>query len=480
LREANVGTNGLGSVLEEKRALYVHGPEHFADRFVGYSCYGAPILHPINGRVEGVLTLVCSVRDASPLMMPFVQATSETIEERLREMVGHRERVLLDTFSRSGSRVRRPVIVLNEQTIITNPAASRLLDGADHAVLWESAAEAITTRGPTSATVRLHSGRAMGVSTRPVTDGSVVVGAIVELEVVENHSNAPTKSVRVRNTAEQLQHALGGASRAWLHTLRAAASAICDSNPLLVTGAPGTGKLEFARAVHAVSGRPGDLTIVDAALLPVDGRAVWLSLRAALREPGTVVLRRLDALDREAALALVGLLDDQTEQQSARVIGLCTVDRGGSRPVGPHIDRLALHVVELPELRDRADDIPALIVRRLAARNRAELHFTAEALQVLMRVPWPGNIGQLDRLVRSVAPGRQVGAITLDDLPAELIEDVVSPLGQLEQVERRAIVHALRTADGNKKLAAADLGISRSTLYRKMRSFGLDLDRIAY
>ena len=177
---------------------------------------------------------------------------------------------------------------------------------------------------------------------------------------------------------------------------------------------------------------------------------------------------------------LVGLLDDQTEQQAARVIALCTVDRGASRPVGPHIDRLALHVVELPELRDRADDIPALIVRRLVARNRAELHFTAEALQVLMRVPWPGNIGQLDRLVRSVAPGRQVGAITLDDLPAELIEDVVSPLGQLEQVERRAIVHVLRTADGNKKLAAADLGISRSTLYRKMRSFGLDLDRIAY
>jgi transcriptional regulator of acetoin/glycerol metabolism len=482
LREANVGTNGLGSVIEEKRALYVCGPEHFADRFVEYSCYGAPILHPVNGRVEGVLTLVCSVRDSSPLMMPFVQATSEVIEERLREAVGHRERVLLDTFSRWGSRSRRPVIVLNEQTIITNPAASRLLGGTDHAVLWESAAEAITTGRPAVTRVRLHSGRTIRVTTRPVSDGYLVVGAIVELDVADSTSASTVPIVSAgRNVAHDLQQQLGGGSRVWLHTLRSAAPMLAGNNPLLVIGAAGTGKLEFARAVHAVSGRRGAFEIIDAALLAVDGCAAWMGrVRTALREAGTVVLRRLEALDREAALALVGLFDSHPESPSARMIGLCTVEPGGIRPTGPHLDRLAVHVIELPELRDRADDIPELVSRRLTARDRAAVHFSAESLQALMRAPWPGNIGQLDRLVRSVAPGRKVGAITLDDLPAEIVEDVVNPLGQLEQLERRAIVHALRTANGNKKLASVELGISRSTLYRKMRAFGLDLQRTAF
>jgi transcriptional regulator of acetoin/glycerol metabolism len=82
--------------------------------------------------------------------------------------------------------------------------------------------------------------------------------------------------------------------------------------------------------------------------------------------------------------------------------------------------------------------------------------------------------------VRSVAPGRKVGAVTLDDLPAEIVEGGGGAFGQLEELERRAIVHALRTADGNKKLAATELGIARSTLYRKMRTFGLDLERSAF
>jgi transcriptional regulator of acetoin/glycerol metabolism len=483
LCEASVGTNGLGSVIEEKRALYVHGPEHFAERFVGYSCYGAPILNPVTRRVEGVLTLVCSVLDASPLMMPFVQATSEVIEDRLTETVTRRERVLLDTFSRLGSRARRPVLVLNEQTIITNPSASRLLDGADHAVLWEAAAETIAADRPAVARVRLHSGRTVGVTTRPVSDGYTVVGAVVELDVAEapTTSTGPVVQARGRNAMEELRAHLGGGSRAWLHTLRAAAPVVTADAPLLITGATGTGKLEFARAVHEVSGRPGPLQILDAALIDVDARSVWMGrLRSALTAAGTVVLRRVDALDREGALALVGLLDMYAGRDSARVVGLCTVERDGARPSGPHIDRLAVHVVELPELHDRADDIPELASRRLTASGRDELHFTAEALQALMRSPWPGNIGQLDRVVRSVAPGRKVGAVTLDDLPAEIVEGGGGAFGQLEELERRAIVHALRTADGNKKLAATELGIARSTLYRKMRTFGLDLERSAF
>ena len=80
------GTNGLGSVVEERRPMYVCGAEHFAERFINYACYGAPIINPLTGRLEGAVTLVCNSVDASPLMMPFVQEMSGAIEDRLRRV----------------------------------------------------------------------------------------------------------------------------------------------------------------------------------------------------------------------------------------------------------------------------------------------------------------------------------------------------------------------------------------------------------
>lgn len=102
------------------------------------------------------------------------------------------------------------------------------------------------------------------------------------------------------------------------------------------------------------------------------------------------------------------------------------------------------------------------------------MFFTDGALHAMELAPWPGNIRQLDLVVRTAVGGRTVGAIAAADLPVEIVEAATRPLTDFERIEHRAINEALRLADGNKKAAAAQLGISRSTLYRKLRSLGVE------
>ena len=141
---------------------------------------------------------------------------------------------------------------------------------------------------------------------------------------------------------------------------------------------------------------------------------------------------------------------------------------------------MAVHRIALPPLRDRPGDIPDL-VRRIAGRlGLPRLVVSSDALQALMRSPWPGNVRQLAAVVRSAIAGRSCGTIGLADLPIDVIEGKASTFTTFEKAEYQAIVQALKFADGNKKVAAAELGIARSTLYRKLRSYRIDLDRATF
>jgi transcriptional regulator of acetoin/glycerol metabolism len=484
LHEEICGTNGLGSVLEERRALYVLGAEHFAERFLRYACYGAPVAHPVTGRLEGVVTLVCQADDASPLMLPFVLETAESIRDRLRSIASTGDRMLAEAFTEAGGNTRRAVAALNEHTIITNSAASRLLDGADHGLLWAHAAEVIERRRPESAVLRLRSGRTVHVALQPLAEDAPTLGAVVRIAPCPPHAGdgdgTPQAGVAHRrpaspaSPASQLLSLLGGTAPAWVDVVRRAARTLPGSEPLLLVGEPGVGKLHLATALHQVAGA-GDLRVLDAALAPLDGLRVWLGgVRDALLGDGTVVLDNLAALDGQASLALAALLDAHVEPTSrVRVIGVQTVDAGRSPPREPHLDRLAVHRLDLPPLRRRSQDIPELLERLLAAHRRPGLRFHNDAIEALLRASWPGNVRQLEHVLRAVAATHPCGDVTVDDLPPEVLESS-SALTWMEDLNRQAIVQALRQADGNKKAAADQLGISRSTLYRKMRAFRID------
>jgi transcriptional regulator of acetoin/glycerol metabolism len=95
-------------------------------------------------------------------------------------------------------------------------------------------------------------------------------------------------------------------------------------------------------------------------------------------------------------------------------------------------------------------------------------------MRVVVRYSWPRNIGQLEDALRAALSKRPVGDVQPDDLPGYCHNTSRRQLSGLESIERDAIVKALHDARGNRVHAAQALGIARSSLYRKLRSYGIE------
>ena len=154
--------------------------------------------------------------------------------------------------------------------------------------------------------------------------------------------------------------------------------------------------------------------------------------------------------------------------------------------------RLKTFQLEIPPMRERREDIPSLALlfgKRFAAQmNKPEPRFSPEAFQFLMDYNWPGNVRELQNAIEHSVVLCDGETVTVSHLPRELrlpaiLQDVVAHPGngggdgslKLDAREREAILQALAQCHGNKKKAAAVLGIHRPTLYSKMKRYGIEL-----
>jgi len=146
--------------------------------------------------------------------------------------------------------------------------------------------------------------------------------------------------------------------------------------------------------------------------------------------------------------------------------------------------RLAVIKVELPPLHDRTEDIPFLAQHFIEKFGRVFPNritgIEPQALTVLQRHGWPGNVGQLENLIESLFAMGLDGQVRFDDLPESIQHESAateSPQSgtpsALSEAERIAIERALKVCEGNKSRAASMLKISRTRLYRKIREYGL-------
>ena len=152
--------------------------------------------------------------------------------------------------------------------------------------------------------------------------------------------------------------------------------------------------------------------------------------------------------------------------------------------------RLSVVTIRLPALRERRDDIPALIqyfLHKYATDNGTVVpQLSAEALACLIAHDWPGNVRELEHMVEQTATLSSDALILPDDLPPKYrqfqkgqdgIQAASAPL-TLQEVTERHIRAMLKHANGNKKLAAELLGIPRRTLYRLAQRYGIDLSPV--
>ncbi|MCU1353511.1 MAG: Fis family transcriptional regulator, partial [Acidimicrobiales bacterium] len=409
--EQFVGTNAIGTAVEEKRTAHVFGSEHFSGRLQGLSCAGAPIRNALTGRIEGVIDVTCWCAEANPLMPALVQEAANDIEQRLLELASGGERALLQEFLAASRRANNAVLSINDDFVIANTTAARLLNPTDHVLVRERAIELMGSERPVATDVFLSGGQTAKLRLRPVMSRFGAAGAIVELSIRGQASPTPNAAGITRSSPLP---GVAGRSPAWLKAC-ADLEAHCRSRSwLLLTGEAGVGKCAIAEAAHRRWFPTGRLAIIEADD-SVDSS--WLEhLRPLLLDAAaTVVVRRVDRLSAGGRQALAEVLDGQPGEGPAPWL----VATSASAELGALLDAFPV-AVAVPPLRHHLDDIrdlvPALIERH--APNRS-LTCTPEALQGLLRASWPGNVAQLERVLCRILAHRRTGQIGLEDLPPE-------------------------------------------------------------
>ncbi|GAX90337.1 sigma-54-dependent Fis family transcriptional regulator [Effusibacillus lacus] len=306
---------------------------------------------------------------------------------------------------------------------------------------------------------------------------------------------------------------------------------------VLITGESGTGKELFAQAIHEISGRPGKYVKVNCAAIPVEmleseffgyadgaftgARKGGKPGKFELADGGTLFLDEIGDMPLSLQAKLLRVLqekeferlgDTRTRQVNVRIVAATNKRLEDLIREGRFREDLyyRLHVIhlEIPPLRNRPEDLPPLceeLIRKLNQRiGKKVVGITPAAIEILKKYDWPGNVRELENVLEramnlessewievhhlpsGLLSARRnnvfAGTLSVGNMPAGTFPKGDIPDGPLqmekrdllEAAEKNLIVQVLKESGGNRSLAAKQLGISRSTLYQKMRRYGIE------
>ena len=338
-------------------------------------------------------------------------------------------------------------------------------------------------------------GVGLSVRVRPLrSEDGAMLGAALMLTAV------PTPS------AAGSFHGIVGVSPATLRLVATVRSLADRDVTVLLTGESGTGKEVVARALHLAGRRASrpfhafncaalSEELLESELFGHERGAFTGATRQKLGRlelcgDGTLLLDEVGCLTPSAQAKLLRVLETREFERvggsrllrlRARIIAATNADLAALVREGRFREdlyyRLCVVPVEVPPLRAHAEDI-APLARHFAAQLAAgcggrEVHFTERGVRALERYGWPGNVRELRNAIQfalSIGDGERIDAW---DLPPQVQRAGDDPPAARPACDRRAIEWALRAADNNRETTATMLGISRTTLWRRMREHGL-------
>ncbi len=283
--------------------------------------------------------------------------------------------------------------------------------------------------------------------------------------------------------------------------------------PVLLLGESGTGKEVLARRIHRLSRRPeGPFVAVNCAALPESllesemfghekgsftGATGTHRGRFELADGGTLFLDEIAELQPRLQAKLLRVLQDlrfqrvggnRTIEVDVRIVSATNHDLESELESGRFrsdlYHRLAVFPISLPPLRNRPGDIQPLATHLLGQigrqLGRPTLSLDADASRRLLSYDWPGNVRELANVLERAAILSSSTVLTaehlaLDVKPGRLDAGTTIPFdGTLDDIKREAIRRALAACGGNRKNAAARLGIGLRTLYDKLRAYRIE------
>ena len=509
--EHSKGTNAIGTALFEGAPTLVHADEHFMHSNHFLTCSAAPIFDP-RGDMLGVLDVSGDKRSFHQHTMGLVRMSARMIENHWL-CDDHRQRLRLHFHSRVefiGTLLEGIVIVgedgrflganrsaldqLNLSTVSLRAHTLASLFGTSVGALFDH------FRSPLQLPIQLHvpggarfhaSARAHWAAVSAPCAGTVL--ARVSAETSPPAGAAPSGLQFLRTGDPQIEALLQKLMR------------VLDRDiSVLLLGESGTGKELLARAMHQDSNRARQaFVVVDCAAIDASRIEAELfgdadgSLAGARRKStpgrmvqangGTLFLDEIGALPLALQARLLHVLQHRSltpagSQQPVSVdiavIGTTQRDLRGLIERGLFREdlcqRLSGLAVRLPPLRERSD-LATLVQRilQLECPGRT-LELSPAVMGLFRQCPWPGNVRQLAKVLRTAAvlagDGAQITEAHLSDDFAEAAQRAAAPRETtLEAAELDIVRNMLASTHGNISEAAKRLGVSRNTLYRKMR-----------
>lgn len=303
---------------------------------------------------------------------------------------------------------------------------------------------------------------------------------------------------------------LVGRSTSMKELLTKAATVANTDASVVLRGESGSGKEVVARALHANSTRKlKPFLAVNCAALPADlleselfghSRGAFTGAQTARKglfeaaDGGTLLLDEVAELPLGLQAKLLRALQDGEIRRVGEVNPvhvdvriLCATHQNLQQCVREKrfredlFFRLKVFTLVVPPLRERTEDIPLLATMFLEQEDH-HAGFTPRALQALKQYPWPGNVRELQNAVKHGAVLSKGEPVALEHLPEELAQPAITPLVQqlegdlvtLAEAEKRHVLHVLEACGGQQSDAARVLGIGRTTLWRKLKDYGLD------
>ncbi len=525
-----VGTNGIGTALWTGEPVFVHAAEHFCAGIKAWTCAGAPIRDPYDGKVIGVVDLSGYPDIFRPHNIALVTAAAREIEQALADSQNEERLRLLEAFIASASRYRSNdgvmIIDRHGRAIYSSnvPDAERMRfgelvrRGPGHCQLPE-----LSNSGFLDSLASTLPKDMQSCHICPLELDGDVRGAAFVFPKGDSGRKVPIVSRPASLRMQDERALIVGESEA----LRAAIDLACkigetaDITSILIEGETGVGKELFARLIHAAnsksSGSPFIALNCGAVTKELFGSELFGHVGGAFTgasregKPGVFELASggvlsLDEigempLDMQPFLlrvleerAVTRLGDSRLRPVDVRLVASTNrdlkVEVANGRFRKDLFYRISAVSLFIPPLRERGADSLLLLEHfsnKLAdRRGSSPLRFSNQALDALLAYSWPGNIRELRNLVERLQLLSNCGRIELEDLPIDIIKPmkitadhqdegagVATQSPSLEEAERQAICRALKAEYGNLSKAAQRLGVSRPTLYRKLDHFGI-------
>ena len=527
-REDEDGTTAMSLCLQEKTAVCVFGCEHYNLRFDCWSCAAAPIFGK-NGTLVGGLTLAVERDKFHHHTLGLVIAAAKAITEQMRL------RRLLQELQAMTDLLGEAVLVFDAGGALRliNRYAKRLFHVRKDVLGQPLSAIATVTEGTElpafgekvsdrECSLQLRDGTTLHClfSASPMPEGGLCV-TLSSSQRMHRLAGRITGGKAIYDFAD-----IKGSSAAMAQSLRLAKVASGNAMTTLILGESGVGKELFAQAIHNGGPRRNQpFIVVNCGAIPRDlvqselfgyeagaftgAKRQGTPGKFELADGGTIFLDEIGDMPLSAQISLLRVLQEgevtrvggkQPTRVDVRVVAATHRDLNAAVSSGAFrrdlYYRLNVLRIQVPPLRSRREDIAELAIFFLEKIAKA-LHkplsgFTPAALETLRAYDWPGNVRELENLLERTAVVAAGPRIDADDLPQEctasgaaqgshsvcfapVATDAAPPSQEILCKAPADLVEALRQAGGNVRVAARTLGVSRVTLYARIRRSGLDL-----